>query len=67
MSGTIGITEYSPRVICPHCNVEELDEARRDWDYIDGETHQLNCSNCGKVFWVMVDRPIEYACSKEEL
>ena len=54
-------------MICPHCKVEELAEARRDWDYIDGEQHQLICSNCGTPFYVMVDRPIYYITSKEEL
>jgi transposase-like protein len=56
----------SGEVQCPWCKHINKN-ADEKWCLHDGEQHGLFCSKCGKNFYVRVERPIEYAISKEPI
>jgi len=45
-------------IICPKCKT--WNRPNDNWDFIDGETHSITCSECGKKFEIVIERPIEY-------
>ena len=61
------IVTYRENIVCPHCNGEQSSESYERFSFEDGEQHGLFCSKCGKNFYVRVERPIEYAISKEPI
>jgi len=44
-------------IICPQCS--GIIKSSDDWDFIDGEKHEIACS-CGCKFLVIIERPIQY-------
>ena len=45
-------------ILCPKC--DDWNRPDDDWDFIDGETHRVQCRKCKHKFLVVIERPIEY-------
>jgi len=53
-------------VHCPKCG-EFFDASDQvEWDFMDGEEHEITCVKCGKEYTVIVERPIEYYIQEED-
>ncbi len=50
---------------CPYCEAMVSEEIENDWDYLDGETHEVVCQQCKEKFYILISRHIEFGISKE--
>ena len=50
---------------CPYCKAMVYPNQEM-WDYIDGEEHDVQCSDCMKTFVCTIEREIELYATKKE-
>lgn len=49
-----------PAIICPYCG----HDFNKSEDYLEMDSSTINCEDCGKPFWLIVNLTIEYTTKK---